>query len=60
MGFEFYVDLHVIVDGELSVRGGHKIAHQVKDAVRLSNPRIAEVLVHIEPHDKETATNHQR
>lgn len=52
MGFEFYVDLHVIVDGALSVRQGHWIAHQVKDAVRRSNPRIVEVLVHIEPHEE--------
>ena len=51
MGFEFYVDLHVVVDGELSVRRGHEIAHQVKDAIRLSNPRISEVLIHIEPAD---------
>ena len=32
MGFEFYVDLHVIVNGELSVRKGHRIAHEVKRA----------------------------
>lgn len=49
IGFEFYVDLHVTVDGKLTVRQGHWIAHKVKDAVRLSNPRIADVLIHIEP-----------
>jgi cation diffusion facilitator family transporter len=49
MGFEYYVDLHVIVDPNLTVREGHAIAHAVKDAVRAANPRIAEVLVHIEP-----------
>jgi cation diffusion facilitator family transporter len=49
MGFEFYVDLHVIVDGSLSVREGHYIAHRVKDAILSSNIRINDVLIHIEP-----------
>ena len=34
MGLDFYVDIHVQVDGSMSVREGHRIAHQVKDAVR--------------------------
>jgi cation diffusion facilitator family transporter len=49
MGLDYYVDLHVIVDPELTVWKGHAIAHDVKDAIREANPRIAEVLVHIEP-----------
>jgi cation diffusion facilitator family transporter len=49
MGFDLYVDLHVVVDGELPVREGHRIAHRVKDAILASDSRIAEVLVHIEP-----------
>ena len=49
MGLEFYVDLHVKVNGEMSVRAGHELAHAVKDAIRRTNPEIADVLVHIEP-----------
>jgi len=49
MGLEYFVDLHVIVDGNLSVRSGHGIAHEVKNAVRKSEPRVTDVLVHIEP-----------
>jgi cation diffusion facilitator family transporter len=49
MGLSFYVDLHVGVDGKISVRDGHRIAHEVKDAIRQSDPRIADVLVHVEP-----------
>jgi len=49
MGLEFYVDLHVGVNGNISVREGHNIAHRVKDAVRGAQPVIADVLVHIEP-----------
>jgi cation diffusion facilitator family transporter len=49
MGFAYYVDLHVIVDGSMSVREGHAIAHRVQRSVRGRIPRVADVLVHIEP-----------
>src|SRR5947207_2027257 len=49
MGLSFYVDLHVEVDGNISVREGHDIAHEVKRAIQKGDPRIADVLVHIEP-----------
>jgi len=49
MGVSFYVDLHVKVDGSISVREGHHIAHEVKRAIQQTDPRIADVLVHIEP-----------
>ena len=49
MGLDFYVDLHVGVDGKISVHEGHEIAHQVKRAIQQSDARIADVLVHIEP-----------
>ena len=49
MGLEFYVDLHVGVDGLMSVAAGHAIAHEVKDAVRTAEGRVADVLVHVEP-----------
>lgn len=49
MGLSFYVDLHVGVNGNISVREGHRIAHDVKRAIQDSDARIADVLVHIEP-----------
>ncbi len=49
MGLDFYVDLHVGVDAEMSVREGHRIAHEVKDAIRGRIPEVVDVLVHIEP-----------
>ena len=51
MGFDFFVDLHVIVNGDMSVRDGHNVAHQVKDAIRSANPHVRDVLIHVEPHD---------
>ena len=49
MGLSFYVDLHVGVEGGISVREGHLIAHLVKDAIKQTDSRIADVLVHVEP-----------
>ena len=49
MGLHFYVDLHVGVDGAITVRDGHDIAHEVKHAIQAMDPRIADVLVHVEP-----------
>lgn len=49
MGFEFFADLHVIVDGSISVREGHDIAHAVKAAIMQAKPAVYNVLVHIEP-----------
>src|SRR5207247_9064904 len=49
MGVSYYVDLHVLVNGNISVHEGHTLTHRVKDAIRATDPRIADVLVHIEP-----------
>ena len=49
MGVSYYVDLHVQVNGSISVREGHDLAHRVKDIIRGADSRIADVLVHIEP-----------
>jgi cation diffusion facilitator family transporter len=52
VGFRYYVDLHVVVRGDLTVREGHLIAHAVADQVRQKVEKIAEVLVHIEPEEE--------
>ncbi len=49
MGFEYYVDLQILVNGTISVTQGHAIAHRVKDAIRRADPRIADVHIHVEP-----------
>ncbi|GAB3756765.1 cation diffusion facilitator family transporter [Spirosoma pomorum] len=48
-GFEFFVDLHVLVPGQLTVTEGHAIAHAVKDAILKAKPAVYDVLIHIEP-----------
>jgi len=49
-GLSHLVDIHVRVDGNLSVRAGHAIAHAVKDALLASTKHtITDVSVHVEP-----------
>lgn len=48
-GMVYIVDLHVEVDGKLSVFDGHEISHRLKDYLMEQMPEIADVLIHIEP-----------
>ena len=48
-GLHLTLDIHVVVDGELTVREGHAIAHDVVAKLRDSQHRINDVTVHIEP-----------
>jgi cation diffusion facilitator family transporter len=48
-GMKFHVDLHARVEGEISVREGHDIAHLLKDTLRKELPELGHVLIHIEP-----------
>lgn len=49
-GMKFFIDLHVEVNGNLTVTEGHEIAHRLKDALQNELPELADVLIHIEPH----------
>ncbi|CAM3903699.1 cation-efflux pump [Flavobacterium branchiophilum] len=48
-GMQYHVDLHAIVDANISVKAGHDLAHNLKDYLRLKIPNIGHVLIHIEP-----------
>ncbi|SFS78644.1 cation diffusion facilitator family transporter [Lutibacter maritimus] len=50
-GMKYHVDLHAIVDGAISVKEGHDIAHNLKDFLRSEIPNLGHVLVHIEPNE---------
>jgi len=48
-GMKYHVDLHARVEGEITVREGHDIAHLLKDTLRDELPELGHVLIHIEP-----------
>ena len=52
MGYGFLVDMHIEVDGKLSVSVAHELAHTAKDAIRAKLPRVLDVTIHIEPFTK--------
>ena len=49
MGYQFFVDIHVVVDPQMTVERSHRIGHDVKDKLRAEIPAVRDVLVHIEP-----------
>ena len=49
-GMKYHVDLHAIVDGNITVKIGHEIAHNLKDTLRKDIPQLGHVLIHIEPY----------
>ena len=51
MGFEWFVDIHIGLDGNQSVYEGHDIAHVVVDRIKEKFPQVYDVLTHIEPHE---------
>ncbi|MEQ8240495.1 MAG: cation diffusion facilitator family transporter [Cyclobacteriaceae bacterium] len=50
-GMKYHVDLHAIVDGKISVKKGHDIAHALKDHLTTQIPNVGLVLIHIEPNE---------
>lgn len=49
LGLEFFVDLDLQVDGQMTVEISHQLAHSVQDLIRLEMPYITKVLIHVEP-----------
>jgi cation diffusion facilitator family transporter len=52
-GLGLLMDIHVMVDGALSVRRGHAIAHQVTNRLLASDLPVHDVVVHVEPVEEE-------
>ena len=49
VGLQYYVDLHLEVDPELTVRESHEIATAVRFAIQKNLDWVEDVLVHVEP-----------
>lgn len=48
-GMKYLIELHAIVDGEISVKEGHYLAHQLQDQLQDDLPEISHITIHIEP-----------
>jgi cation diffusion facilitator family transporter len=51
MGGGIFLDLHITVDGKMTVFEGHEISREVKKRIQESLPEVMDVVVHIEPDD---------
>ena len=52
IGGGIHVDLHIMVDGTISVHQGHDISKAVKQRLFEKGPEIVDVVVHLEPYKK--------
>jgi divalent metal cation (Fe/Co/Zn/Cd) transporter len=50
-GMKYHVDLHAIVDANITVKEGHDLAHKLKDTLRAELIELGHVLIHIEPNE---------
>ncbi len=48
-GIRYHVDLHAVVDAQVSVKVGHDLSHELKDFLKRELPELGQVLIHIEP-----------
>ena len=51
LGSGLFVDLHMVVDGDLTVRASHEIASVVQQKLLKNGPSVVDVIVHIEPEE---------
>ncbi|MBI1779794.1 MAG: cation diffusion facilitator family transporter [Sphingobacteriales bacterium] len=45
----YHVDLHAMVDANITVKEGHDIAGVLKNTLRYKIPQLGHVLIHVEP-----------
>ncbi len=50
-GMKYHLELHAIVDGKISVKEGHLLAHNLEDYLRIEIPELGHILIHIEPNE---------
>ncbi|MBP9854195.1 MAG: cation transporter [Candidatus Omnitrophica bacterium] len=48
-GLDFFIEIHVMVDGKISVTEGHRIGHDVKQVLFNTGLHIFDVITHVEP-----------
>jgi cation diffusion facilitator family transporter len=50
-GMKYHVDLHAVVDSNITVKQGHLLAHNLQDTLQKEIPQLGHVLIHIEPNE---------
>lgn len=56
-GSRIFVDIDIVVDGDITVRQGHDIAGVVHDLIEEKIDDVKHCMVHVEPHTRDEAEN---
>lgn len=48
-GMAYHIELHAHVDGEITVKKGHDLAHELQAHLKKELPNLMHVIIHIEP-----------
>jgi cation diffusion facilitator family transporter len=54
-GTRYFAELHVQVDGGMTVAAGHTLGHDVKALLHVAIPELLDTVIHLEPHDEKPA-----
>lgn len=57
---KLYVEVHVMVDPEITVREGHEIAAKVRRKLKHELSNILDAIVHLDPDDQSHAHHHEQ
>ena len=49
LGPDILVEMHILVDGNLSVQKGHQIADEVEHHLKREIPGVSRVTIHVDP-----------
>lgn len=52
-GMKFHLELHALVDGNISVKQGHYLAHKLQDVLKKELNYLDHIIIHIEPFEGE-------
>ncbi|MBN2518308.1 MAG: cation transporter [Candidatus Altiarchaeota archaeon] len=52
VGEETYMDLHIMIPGDFTVKRGHDVAKRVEKAIRERYPSVRDVTIHVDPTHK--------
>ena len=52
-----YVDLHLVVDSDLSVEKSHKLTHDIEEEINKKLDKNIQILFHLEPEDEKMFVN---
>lgn len=49
---EIYLDMHVLVDPQMSVADSHRLVDDIESAIEDAYPEVRDILIHVEPDDE--------